>query len=286
MVNWNTRDKLRACLSSLIAQTAKARIVVVDNASTDGSAEMVRAEFPNVELVALAENTGYARGNNIGFARLTEPNILTLNPDTELQPDNLERGVEILSQHPDCAALSVKFIGPAGEVQRSVRGFPTLAGIFGQLSGLDRIFPTSAFGHYSQRHFDYTQPGYADQPMGTYLLFRRDVLAKIGDPDSPFDERFPIFFNEVDLLKRLRDAGYRCWYEPSIQILHHHGSSTRQIRAPMIWESHLSLIRYLEKHLRGWRRMLLPLVSLASRTAAFLRTRTFHGGFRAQHNHM
>ncbi len=286
MVNWNTSDKLRACLKSLLKQTRAPRIIVVDNASTDGSAAMVKAEFPTVELVALTQNTGYAHGNNVGFSRLETPFILTLNPDTELGPDNLERATQILGQHPECAALSVQFIGPEGEIQHSVRGFPTLLGIFGQITRLDKLLPNSVFGQYSQPTFDYAEAQYADQPMGTYLLFRRDCLAKVGDAAAPFDEQFPIFFNEVDLLQRLRQAGFKCWYEPTISIFHHHGSSTRLVRVSMVWESHLSLIRYFKKHLRGWQRIWLPAVALASRAAAFLRTKTIHGGFRPQHNHL
>lgn len=286
IVNWNTKEKLRACLSSLNLQTVPHQVIVVDNNSSDGSAEMVENDFPNVELCAENRNHGYARGNNIGFSRTTSEFILTLNPDTELPPDNLHKAVQILSQHPDCGALSVKFIGPEGETQSSVRGFPSIAGIFGQLTGLDKILPNSEYGSYSQRNFDYDKSQISDQPMGTYILLRRSALAKFCDPNSPFDEQFPIYFNEVDLLYRMKQGGFKCWYESSLQIFHHHGSSTKQVRKSMIWESHLSLVRYLRKHLVGPERLSLPAIYLASVVAAFIRAKGYHGGFQPEHHNL
>jgi len=286
IVNWNTKEKLRSCLSSLNLQTVPTNIIVIDNNSSDGSAEMVKKEFPIVELCAENRNHGYARGNNIGFSRTTSEFILTLNPDTELPSDNLHKAVQILSQHPECGGLSVKFIGPEGETQSSVRGFPSIAGIFGQLTGLDKIWPNSEYGSYSQRNFEYEKSQIADQPMGTYILFRRSALEKFCDPTSPFDEQFPIYFNEVDLLFRMKQAGLGCWYESSLQIFHHHGSSTKQVRKSMIWESHLSLVRYLRKHLVGPARIALPVIYLASVGAAFIRAKGYHGGFQPEHHNL
>lgn len=286
IVNWNTKEKLRSCLRSLASQTVPLQVIVVDNNSSDGSAEMVETEFSNVELCAENRNHGYALGNNIGFSRSTFEFILTLNADTELPPDNLHKAIQILSQHPKCGALSTKFIGPEGETQNSVRGFPSIAGIFGQLTGMDKIWPESAQGSYSLPNFDYERSQSAPQPMGTYLMFRRSVLAQFCNPAAPFDEQFPIYFNEVDLLYRMKLAGFDCWYESSLSIFHHHGSSTKQVRKSMIWESHLSLVRYLRKHLVGPARLALPAIHLASVVAAFIRAKGYHGGFKPEHHNL
>ena len=268
IVNWNTRDLLRACLASLRAHPAAEGMetIVVDNASADGSAEMVRAEFPGVDLVASPVNTGYARGNNLAFARATGDRLLTLNPDTEVFAGTLDAALDALDRHPEAGAVAARLVGTDGATQRSVRGFPTTANLFGDAYRLPR--------------FDYETEGPAPQPMGTFLLFRREALASVGDPHAPFDERFPIFFNEVDLLKRLDDAGWPALYTPAARVRHHGGESTRQVRKAMIWESHRSLLRYLRKHAgTDAARLALPFVALAVHAGALVRAKGVHPGF-------
>jgi GT2 family glycosyltransferase len=115
--------------------------------------------------------------------------------------------------------------------------------------------------------------------MGTFLLFRREALP---DPKHPFDEGFPIFFNEVDLLFRMKSAGWDCLYTPNAQIFHHGGESTKQVKKSMIWESHRSLVRYLRKHSGTVAsRLGLPFVAAAIYAAAFVRAKGYHAGFRA-----
>lgn len=283
IVNWNTRDLLRACLRSVFAnppQDGEIEVIVVDNASSDESAKMVREEFPSAILVASEKNTGYARGNNLAFGRATGDWLLTLNPDTELEADTLTLALASLGREEKAGALGARLIGTDGETQASVRGFPTVTGIFGTLTGLDRLLKGSAFDSYRMRAFDYARRQPAPQPMGTFLLFRREALVAIGDPKAPFDEGFPIFFNEVDLLARLHRAGWSCLYDPDVRVKHLGGASTRQVRKSMIWESHRSLVRYLRKHTRGIGRLGLPLVSAVILAAAFVRAKGLHAGFR------
>lgn len=281
IVNWNTKDKLRACLASLQVQTiTPIQIIVVDNNSSDGSSQMVQESFPTVQLLAETKNHGYAKGNNIGLKVATSEYILTLNPDTELPPDNIERAIKLLAHQRNCGALSCKFISPEGETQRSVRGFPTIPGIIGQLTKLDKKSPDSVFASYTLPNFNYEISQIGPQPMGTYLLFRRSILSKFTDPTNPYDEKFPIYFNEVDLLYRMKKAGYDCWYESSLSIFHHHGSSTKQVRKSMIWESHISLVRYFKKHAVGLERIALPFIAIASIFGAIIRARGFSVGFR------
>lgn len=288
IVNWNTRDKLRACLASIFRFPPKCsyEVIVVDNASSDKSEEMVRAEFPQVVFIQSGANTGYAVGNNIAFSRARGQLLLTLNPDTEFEDDSLQKSIEEFQSHPELGSLSIKLILPDGSVQRSVRGFPTILNIFAAVFKLDRLFPRSIFGSYMLPRFDYEKTGPAPQPMATFLLFSREALAKVGDPTAPFDPQFPIFFNEVDLLYRLEQIGRPSWHFAVAHVLHHHGSSTKLVKKPMIWESHRSLVRYLIKHTVGPSRLALPIAAVLSYTAAFIRARGYHGGFRPEHHNM
>ena len=269
IVNWNTRDLLRACLASLRDHPATEGMetIVVDNASDDDSERMVRKEFPEVDLLASPVNTGYARGNNLAFARAKGDRLLTLNPDTQVFAGTLDAALDALDRNPKTGAVAARLVGPDGETQRSIRGFPTASNLLRDA--------------YRLPHFDYEKEGPAPQPMGTFLLFRREALQSVGDPRKPFDEAFPIFFNEVDLLKRLDAAGWPTLYTPAAKLLHHGGESTKQARKAMIWESHRSLVRYLRKHGgTGFRSLALPLVSLAIYAGALVRAKGVHEGFR------
>ena len=283
IVNWNTRDRLRACLLSIrrFPPTSPYEVIVVDNASSDGSAEMVSTEFPEVRLHSNTSNEGYARGNNKACSSASGEWLLTLNPDTEFEDDTLDRSVAKLSSSPGIGALAARLVGDDGETQCSIRGWPSVMGILGDLTGLGKLFPASKLDSYRKTGFDYAREQKAEQPMGTFLLFRREALQAVGDARAPFDESFPIFFNEVDLLYRMHRAGWDCLYSPGVHVLHHGGASTRQVRKSMIWESHRSLSRYMRKHYRTPMNALgLALLSGLLDVAAFVRARGWDAGFR------
>ncbi len=286
VVNWNTRDLLRKCLASIekFPPSCPFEVIVVDNASSDGSAAMVEVEFPWVRLMASKSNMGYARGNNLGFELARGQTLLTLNPDTEFEDRSLDRALEVLNSHPEWACLGIKLIGLDGRVQPSVRGFPTPLGILGERMSLARRFPGGFWDGYALTAFDYESEGLAPQPMGTFLLFRREALEALGPVEKSFDERFPIFFNEVDLLYRLHAAGLPCGYTPRAHVRHVHGAGTRQVRRSMIWESHRSLVRYFAKHLRGFARLWIAPLALVAWLSAWIRARGFDAGFRPQHH--
>ena len=288
IVNWNTKELLKNCLNALTISKSPIilEIIVVDNASQDQSADMVKEQFPMVKLIESPTNCGYAQGNNIAFQSASFNYILTLNPDTEVTPETIHKSILALQQHPECASLSLRFIGPNQETQSSVRAFPTVKNILGDILKIYRTSPNSDWGNYRQANFNYQVSQYAEQPMATYLLFSRSYLSKSGITNQLFDPVFPIFFNEVDLLKKLNDAGFKCWYESQLSILHHHGASTKQVKKSMIWESHKSLVRYFARHLKGIQRLALPLIALTSYAAAFARARGYHAGFRTQHHNM
>ena len=247
IVNWNTRAYLTDALQSIYDHPPSCpfEVIVVDNASSDGSADAVAAAFPQVELVRSPDNQGYAKGNNVGIARSTGEYVLLLNPDVIVPDGSLDRGVAYLMAHPDVGAIGARQIGPDGSVQRSVRGFPTPAGVAAEALGLSRACPRSrVLAGYRMAWFTYDLECDVDQPMGTFLMIRREALERVG----LMDERFPIFFNEVDWCFRAKQCGYRIVFVPDVTIVHYGGGSTRLVAPQMAWESRRGLLAYYRKH--------------------------------------
>lgn len=249
IVNWNTKAYLERCLQSLQANapSCESEVIVVDNASDDGSAPMVRERFPEAILIENAENAGYARGNNQGIERSKGEYLLLLNPDTEVTTGALDSLLEFARKHKDAAAVGCRLIGPDGKVQPSCRSFPEPRGVFFEYTKLSRLFPKSRIlGAYRMTWFDYAREAEVDQPMGSCLLLNRKAIEQIGD----FDEDFPVFFNEVDWCYRAKQKSWKIYFTPKAEVLHHGGASTRQKKPEMIRESHRSLKKFYEKHYR------------------------------------
>jgi len=248
LVSWRSREPLRACLRALLDQPQVDRIVVVDNASGDGTAEMVQTEFPRVHLIANDHNAGYAAANNQAIRDTTAPFVLLLNPDTEIQPGAISALLAPFAEDPRIAATAPQLRLPDGTIQHSVRGFPESAPILLEVLGLARLFPRSAaVNRYRLRDWDHNSRRGVDQPMASALMLRRAALDEVG----LFDESFPLFFNDVDLCYRLRQAGWRIVFVPEAKVTHRHGHSTRQARARAVVESHRGLMRFYRKHYRG-----------------------------------
>lgn len=251
IVNWKTRALLRACLASLrdYPPALSHEILVADNASGDGSAAMVAAEFPTVRLFANTTNLGYAAGNN-QLLRVAQGRLwLLLNPDIEIRPElgvaPFDALADHLARHPACGAVAAKLVQPDGQTQQSCRGFPHPLDLITEWSGLARRLPR-AWGQYRLWAFDHEHLRTVDQPMAACLLLRAAVARRVG----LFDEQFPIFFNDVDLAWRFYAGGWRIDYLPAAAVLHHGGSSTRQVRPRMIRTSRDSLLAFYAKHYR------------------------------------
>lgn len=247
------------------------RVVVVDNASTDDSADEVKARFPQCELVANKVNVGYAQGNNQVLQTNNSRYALLLNPDVILPENCLKTAVRFMNEHPEAGALGVRQVFPDGSLQRSVRGFPTPLGVFCEITGLSRLLPNSRWaGSYRMTWMDYNQVQEVDQPMGTFLMLRSTTLNAIG----LLDEQFPIFFNEVDWCLRCKRAGWKIFYTPDIEIIHYGGAGTSQAGSAMAWESRRALLTFYRKHYSS--PLYLPVrlfVALASWPHAWLQAR-------------
>lgn len=262
IVNWNTRELLRACLASLRAALAlselSAELIVVDNASSDGSAAMVAAEFPEARLFANDANLNYAGGNNQGIAAASGEFILLLNPDTEVPPGAPDALVRLLRELPEAGAAAPALVFPDGRVQDSVRGFPSLRALIGEFTGLARLLPHTSWGSYRHQALPSDRPSLVDQPMASAFLVRRLALDQVGT----FDEQFALFFNDVDLCFRLKLAGWVILYDPRVRVVHVGGASTRQVRPEAIRRSHEGLRRFYAKHYRA--KLARPVYALAT----------------------
>jgi len=264
IVSWNTRDLLLQALDSIYTAPPPFpfEVIVVDNASADGTVEAVQRAFPQVILLSNAVNMGYAKGNNQGIERARGAYILLLNPDVVLPEGGLEKAVRFMEQHPDAGALGVRQVHPDGTLQRSVRGFPTPLAVLWELVGLSRLFPKSRFfGAYRMTWFTYDRVAQVDQPMGTFLMLRRQAVEQVG----LLDEEFPIFFNEVDWCLRCKRKGWKIYFTPEVEIAHYGGASTSQVAPAMAWESRRGLLRFYTRHYGGWvyapMRLLIALLS-------------------------
>lgn len=257
IVNWNTTRLLEDCVRSICKYPplVEHEVIVVDNNSDDFRERAFRREFPHAKLIVNDYNAGYARGNNQAIEVSTGDFVLLLNPDTQVTEGALESLVKFMELHEKAAAAGAKLVRPNGKIERSVRGFPYPGPIAWELLGLSRLFPQSRkFGAYRMTSFRYDKTAEVDQPMGSCLIISRKAIEDVG----LLDERFPIFFNEVDWLYRAKTKGYKIYYTPDATVLHIGAGSTSQAgRRKMVRESHTSLLNFYRKHFRG--RMFAPL---------------------------
>jgi len=254
IVNWNVRELLRRCLLSLDkggeTRAPTFEVMVVDCASSDGSADMVQREFPWVRLIASQENLGYARGNNRGMAAASGRYLLVLNPDTELVGDALGVMVRYLDEQPEVGALGPALRYPDGTLQSSRRRFPTPATAFWESTLLHQWFPNNRIArryHMADRPADMPQP--VDWLVGAALMMRREVWQQVG----PLDEGFFMYFEELDWCRRCRAAGWEIHYLPAAEVMHYEGKSSEQIVTARIVRFQRSKIRYFAKYYGpGW----------------------------------
>jgi GT2 family glycosyltransferase len=250
IVNWNTTPLLEALLESISrdAPDFEYEVIVVDNASSDFDAAIMREKFPTVNFVVNAGNDGYAHGNNQALELSTGDFVLLLNPDTEVTEGALNNLVKFMQEHPEAAAAGSKLVRPDGSVDRSLRSFPYPGPIAWEFLRLSRVFPKNRlFSAYRMDYFDYETTMEVDQPMGSCLILSRKAIETIGI----MDEQFPIFFNEVDWLYRAKQAGFKVFYTPDAVVIHHGAGSTKQVpKQVMSIESHKSLLKFYEKHFK------------------------------------
>lgn len=243
IVSWNTRQILRDCLESVTRQQTSAisEIWVIDNASSDGSAQMVREAFPDVHLIENSENVGFARANNAAIAASTGRYVLLLNSDTVVHPGAFDALVNFLDQHPEAGAAGPLTLNPDGSLQISCYPSPTVARELWFLLHLDRLRP---YGSYDMANWNTAQPRAVDAVLGACFLVRRAVLEQVG----VLDPSYFMYSEEIDLCYRIRRAGWRIYWTPQAKIVHYGGQSTRQVAASMFMQLYRSKVLFFRKN--------------------------------------
>lgn len=248
IVNWNTRELLRNCLRSVLDQTAaQTEIIVIDNASRDGSAAMVAQDFPDVVLIANTDNRGFAGANNQGLAIARGAHVLLLNPDTIVLDHAIDKMLAWLATRPEVGCVGCQVLEAPGVIQQTSfadPGFWHLTLVeFGALK-LARRLPALGFPWYAG--WDRTTEKVVDVVSGMFMLVPRRVLEAVG----PLDDAFFIYAEEADWCRRIRKAGWTCVFAPVAQIVHLDGGSksTAQIKSRMFIQLQKSHLIYVRKH--------------------------------------
>ncbi|MBA3946267.1 MAG: glycosyltransferase family 2 protein [Herpetosiphonaceae bacterium] len=249
IVSYNTCALLRQCLTSTLHPTLPLEVIVVDNASHDGSSEMVHAEFPGVGLIRNTANRGFAGATNQAITASMHyhtPYLLLLNPDAQLLPDALETLYGFMQAHPRVGCVGARLLYPDGSFQEAAWHFPTpwmtLFDLFPPQGPLFGRLQTSALnGRYQAEHG--TEPFPVDHPLGAAMLIRRRTLEAVG----PLDEGYWLYVEEVDWCRRAKLAGWSIWQVPQAQVVHVAGASSRQFRGRSLVALHRSRLRFFRK---------------------------------------
>ncbi|MBY0220361.1 glycosyltransferase family 2 protein [Paenibacillus illinoisensis] len=248
IVNYNTRQLTLDCLASVYtSQTSYLyELIVVDNASHDGSVEAIREAYSEVRLIANRDNTGFAVANNQGMEIAKGHYILLLNSDTVVQPDTLETMVGFMDRHPEMGASGCKVILPDGTLDKACkRGFPTPSASFYYAFGISRIFPDRPkFNQYQLGHLSPDDEYPVDCLVGAFMLVRRETIDQVGG----LDETFFMYGEDIDWCYRIKEAGWGIYYYPRTYIVHYKGASARRKPMKIIYEFHRAMWVFHRKH--------------------------------------
>lgn len=226
IVSYNTVGLLRQCLASLAASEAsfEYEVFVVDNVSADGSADMVRREFPGVRLIANDVNVGFAAANNQAYRESTGEFLFLLNPDAVVRPGAIASAVAFMEAHPEAGMCGGRICNPEGGLEPSARRFPGVFSNFFILSGLSSRYPDSPlFGRADYKWFDHRSAIEVDWVPGAFTAIRRTMLEQTGF----FDERFYLYYEETDLCLRAHRAGWKVYFIPEAEIVHDAGACSK-----------------------------------------------------------
>jgi GT2 family glycosyltransferase len=271
IVSFNAKEELRACLDSVFASTrlASLEVIVADNASSDGTVDMLRGDFPQVRVIESPENLGFGRACNLCWRQAKSTLILFLNSDTRVPDGALDRLVAIARDRPEAGAIGPRLLYPDGEIQMS---FGEMPGILAEM--LQKLWNAGYArgkgplrGAVRRRH---SRERFVDWVSAACLLTRRDVLETV----SGFDENFFLYSEDVDLCTRIRAAGGRILFTPAVEIVHLVGASRTTNRERVVYESHRSRLYFYEKHHRHFQVLLLKLyMTVKAGVLRFLRPR-------------
>jgi O-antigen biosynthesis protein len=228
IVNYNVKEFLQNLLTSIVKASTRLLVetIVVDNASDDGSVEMLKKYFPSVKLIESSVNLGFSKANNIGLKEARGKYILLLNPDTLVSENTFEVMINFLRQHPEVGMAGCKILNPDGTLQLACRrGFPGIWTSFCKVTGLGSLFPNSQiFARYNLTYLNENKTYEVDAISGSFMMIRRELYEKMGG----LDEQFFMYGEDLDWCYRTQKAGFRVFYVHSTQIIHYKGESTKR----------------------------------------------------------
>lgn len=248
IVNYNVEYFLEQCLLSVrkAMKDIEGEVFVVDNNSVDNSVAMVREKFPEVNVIANKENTGFSKANNQAINISSGEYVLLLNPDTVVQEDTFTSVIDFMDAHPDAGGLGVKMLDGKGKfLPESKRGLPTPTVAFYKIFGLSKLFPKSKrFGQYHLGYLDDDEIHEIDVLSGAFMLMRKEALDKVG----LLDETFFMYGEDIDLSYRIQQGGYKNYYFPKTQIIHYKGESTKKSSINYVFVFYRAMVIFAEKH--------------------------------------
>jgi GT2 family glycosyltransferase len=250
IVNWNTREILRDCLRTVYEQTRNVafEVIVVDNASADGSVDMIRTVFPQVLLLANGANRGFAAANNQGIERAKGRYLLLLNSDTLVLDGAIDKMVGFAETRPEAAITACRVLNADRTWQPTCFLFPSALNLLLSALYLNKLFPRHRFcGRERMTWWDGQETRAVDVVAGCFLLARREAVEQVG----VLDESYFMYGEEADWCYRFRKAGWEVVYTPTAQIVHLGGVSSARLKGPMCLQLRASLLLFLRKH-RGW----------------------------------
>ncbi len=259
IVNWNTKDIIEKCLDSIFKfynkniESGEFEIIVIDNGSTDGSAEYLSSLGGKIFLIENDDNIGYASACNNGMKSAKGKYVLLLGSDTIMMEGALEKCIGFLDSHVDSGAVGCKLLNPDTTVQNNCKKFPSFAnGLYTYLSldKLNRDYDMHSFG------YDITIP--VEQIATTFLMIRKDVLEKI----NYFDEKYRILYNDVDLCRKIWDLGFKIYFLHTASIIHYGSHSTKKAGFRLRALMYEDIYRYYRKNFGFKALLLLPILAL------------------------
>lgn len=259
IVNYRTRELLAKCLRSLAREAPDVHdIIVVDNASGDGSVDMLRTDFPHVRRIASRVNAGFAKGVNWGLTNARQPYVLVLNPDVVLAPGSLQTLVRELDAQPKVGLIAPKLVFPDGTLQHSCLRWQTPTIVAYRRTALGRTpWGQRQLARYLMADFDHSEPRDVDWVLGGAMLVRKKALDEVGG----LDERYRLYFEDMDWCRSFWQAGWRVRYEPRAVMTHHHRRESARLPGvlglanPLARVHIASSLKYFTKHLGGGRRL-------------------------------
>ncbi len=271
IVNFNVKYFLENCLRSALKASIglDMEIIVVDNASIDGSSEMMQNKFPEIEYLYLDKNIGFSSANNVGIKHSKGEYILLLNPDTVVQENSFSSCVNYLIAHSDVGGLGVKMLDGSGIfLPESKRGLPTPMAAFYKIFGLSSLFPNSKrFGKYHLGYLDMNQDHEVDVLSGAYVMMPKAVLEKIGF----LDEDYFMYGEDIDLSYCIIKAGYKNIYFADTTIIHYKGESTKKDSVNYVFVFYRAMIIFAKKHFdKGSASTFIALINIAIYLRAFI----------------